>query len=572
MSEHLNNLYFGDNLDILREYVDDESVDLIYLDPPFNSNASYNVLFRERSGEESVAQITAFDDTWHWGLESEYAFREVVTEGPKDLSFLLQALRSFLGQSDMMAYLTMMAPRLIELHRVLKETGSIYLHCDDTAGHYIKLLMDAIFDKSNYRNHIVWRRAISHNDADRYGRICDHIFFYTKSNKYFWKGSAVATSKSEREIAESYSMKDERGRYRSENLTGSLHDMSYGAPSTLPWKGYDVYAMGRCWSAPKTGEYAKYIEQHIIPEYLKIEGVHERLDALDDAGLIHHPKKGRWPGLKRYAAADQGVLPQNLILDPIGFTNFNKGDEYLDYPTQKPVGLLEKFVKASSAEGDVVLDPFCGCGTTVDVAEHLNRKWIGIDITHLSIALIRYRLDDAFGEDLRPYTMIGTPKDIQSAVALAEQDRYQFEWWSLSLVGSRPVNKKKKGADSGIDGHIIFFDDNSGEAKLIVVQVKSGKVQRSDIATLKGDMEREKAVIGLFITLNPPTTPMKRESASSGFYEPNQFTGHKFPRVQILTIEELLEGKNVEFPRFAADVTFRKAARRREQIEQTKLL
>ena len=568
-----NTLYFGDNLNILRQYVADESVDLIYLDPPFNSKATYNVLFQEKSGQQSAAQITAFDDTWQWGAESEATYHEVVTDGPKSLGDLLQAMRAFLGQNNMMAYLTMMAPRLVELHRVLKVTGSIYLHCDDTACHYIKLLMDAIFGTTAYRNHIVWRRATSHNDPSRFGRITDHILFYAKGHNPYWDGYAAATHKSAEERQKAYPSKDERGYYRTADLTGPLHGAAKGVPSTLPWHGYDVHAMGRCWSPPKTGTYARYIDEHLLPGYLQIEGVHARLDALDNAGLIHHPQKGKWPGLKRYASADQGTPPQNLILEPIGFTNYNKGKEYLGYPTQKPLGLLEKIIKVSSAEGDVVLDPFCGCGTAIAAAERLNRSWIGIDVTHLAITLIRHRLHDSFGEDLRPYQLIGDPKDLHSAHSLAQHDRYQFEWWALGLVDARPAQDKRKGADAGIDGYINFFDDNSGQAKRVVVQVKSGNVSVSQIRDLKGVLAREKAAIGLFITLKPPTGPMRKEAAAAGFYQPSHFLDHTFPRVQILTIEELLGGTQAQYPRFAPQATFRQAPRRlREQSIQAQMI
>ncbi len=244
--------------------------------------------------------------------------------------------------------------------------------------------------------------------------------------------------------------------------------------------------------------------------------------------------------------------------------------ERLGYPTQKPEALLERIIRASSNEGDVVLDPFCGCGTAVAVAERLKRRWIGIDITHLAISLMKSRLHDTFGTELSAYEEIGVPQDLESARALAvesEHDgRYQFEYWALGLVDARPSNSGKKGADSGVDGYINFFDDNSGKAKRIIVQVKSGNVQRNQIATLKGDMEREKAEMGLFITLNPPTRPMIQEAASAGVYAPKllgETSDRQYPRLQILTIEDLLGGSEVQYPRFALEATFRRAPRRR---------
>ena len=244
-----------------------------------------------------------------------------------------------------------------------------------------------------------------------------------------------------------------------------------------------------------------------------------------------------------------------------------RAKERLGYPTQKPEALLERIVSASSNEGDVVLDPFCGCGTAIAAAERLNRRWIGIDITHIAITLIRHRIQDTFKGELKPYEVLGQPQDVASALALATDSensgRYQFEWWALGLVDARPAQDRKKGADSGIDGYINFFDDNSGKAKRIVVQVKSGHVTRNQVATLKGDMEREKAEIGLFITLETPTRPMEAEATSAGFYTPEHYPDSHYPRVQILTIEELLTGKRAEYPRLAPDATFRRAPRRR---------
>ncbi len=481
----VNKLYFGDNLPILREHIADASVDLIYLDPPFNSNATYNVLFRERSGEQSAAQITAFEDTWHWGDDTEAAYQEVVRHGPAKSSELLQALFSFLGRGDMMAYLTMMTQRMTELYRVLKPAGSIYLHCDPTASHYLKLLLDAVFDSRNFQNEIIWHyRKWS---AGRYAFQKNHdvILFYAKS--------------------------DSR-----ERIFNQLY--MERAPSTLKRfgsarirSGYDE--SGRRRPSQVEGEESPGVRQ-------------------DDVWDI--PR----------------VAPVKQL-----------------FPTQKPDELLRRIIEASSNEGSLVLDPFCGCGTSTIQAENLNRRWIGIDITHLAISIVRHRLQDSFGDDLRPYQVIGAPQDVASARALATESehdgRYQFEWWALGLVDARPAQDKKKGADSGVDGYINFFDDNSGKSKRIIVQVKSGQVQRSQIATLKSDMEREKAEIGLFVTLNPPTGPMRQEAMQAGFYEPEHFPDQQFSRVQILTIEELLLGKEAQYPRYAPQPTFRRVPRRR---------
>ena len=526
-----NKLYFGDNLDILRENVADESVDLIYLDPPFNSNATYNVLFRERTGEDSAAQITAFEDTWSWSIESEIAFQNVITDGPEKLGDLLQAMRGFLGQNDMMAYLTMMAQRMAELHRVLKPTGSIYLHCDPTASHYLKLMMDAVFGLDNFRNEITWQRTTAHSDSGRYGRNTDIILFYTKSRDWTW--NIQYQPYGETYIAR-YRRRDPDGRrWTDDNLTakglsGGGYEYEYKGASSL-------------WRVPL-----------------------ETMKRLDSEGKLHFTRTG---GIRRKRYLDEMPGRQAQALwDDIDAIN-SQAQERLGYPTQKPEALLERIINASSNEGDVVLDPFCGCGTAIAVAERLNRRWIGIDITHLAISLMKSRLRDTFGPDLSAYDVVGVPQDVESARALAvesEHDgRYQFEYWALGLVDARPSNRGRRGADSGIDGYINFFDDNSGKAKRIIVQVKSGHVRRDMIATLKGDMARENADIGLFITLNPPTRPMIQEAASAGIYIPEHYPDHRYPRLQILTVEELLSGAEAEYPRFAPEATLPRAPRRR---------
>ena len=413
--------------------------------------------------------------------------------------------------------------------------------------------MDVIFGAQNFRNDIIWRRAIAHNDPRRFGRIHDNILFYSLSDEYHWEGESNGTSRSEAEIESAYPSRDERGRFRADNLTGPLHSTRAGSPSTTPWRGYDVFAMGRCWSVPKTGRYAEYIEREFIPGYRSIEGIHDRLEALDAANLIYHPKRGKWPGLKRYAAADRGIPPQDIILDPIGFTNFSaQRGEYLDYPTQKPLALLEKLIRISCPPDGIVLDPFCGCGTAVVAAEQLGRQWIGIDITHLSVAMMKARLHDECNS-LRAgvdYEVIGEPTTLQDARQLALDDRYQFQFWALSLVNAQPLNnERKKGADRGIDG-VLGFIDGSGRRqrrRRVLVQVKSGGVGSRDIRDLRGTVEREDAAIGVFVTLEEPTGPMEREAVSAGFFEPESWTG-RFPRLQILTVEQLLDGAQVQMP------------------------
>ncbi len=540
-----NRLYFGDNLDILRQHVADESVDLIYLDPPFNSNATYNVLFRERSGEESAAQITAFEDTWHWGWESETAFQDVVTQGPDKVGNLLSALRQFLGQNDMMAYLTMMAQRMIELHRVLKPTGSLYLHCDPTASHYLKLLLDAVFDARNFRNEIVWLRTMAKGLMSRQlPNNHDVILGYRKTGESTWNVDSTFQPYDEFSLdaktASKYNHRDPDGRlYRLDNLTNPNRNR--------PNLTYEFMGITRVWRWTK-----------------------ERMQAAYDQGLIVQSRPGSVPALKRYLDEQRG-RPFGDVWTDIPPIN-SQAKERLGYPTQKPEALLERIINASSNEGDVVLDPFCGCGTATVAAERLNRRWIGIDVTHLAITLVRHRLRDSFGDELRPYEIVGQPTDTASAGALAEQDRYQFEWWALGLVDARPANDRRRGADAGVDGYINFFDDNSGKPRRIIAQVKSGHVNRGMIATLKGDMDREQATLGVFITLQPPTEPMRQESLSAGIYTPEHFPDHQYPRLQILTIDELLAGASVAYPRGGAPATFRQAPRRRRSQGQQSTL
>ncbi|MBI3666241.1 MAG: restriction endonuclease [Acidobacteria bacterium] len=528
LAQHKNLLYFGDNLEILRRHVADESVDLIYLDPPFNSNASYNILFKEKSGEESAAQITAFEDTWHWGRESAEAYHDLVTAGPRKLGDLLQALVTFLGHNDMMAYLVMMAARLVELRRTLKTTGSLFLHCDPTASHYLKLVLDSIFGPLYFRNEIIWKRTSGRKGVSQYGRVHDVIFFYTRTSNSVWNPPAIAQD--ETTVRGHDVMKDSDGRpYRVSDLSGG----GQGPPRTF--NGTEISPpVGRHWMFDQKG-----------------------IDRLLVEGRVIFSAKGT-PRLKTYLDQLPGTAVHDVWTDiePINAA----AQERLGYPTQKPEALLERIIRASSRENDVVLDPFCGCGTAIAVAERLKRRWIGIDVTYLAINLVQRRLRDTFGKHLSPYEIHGAPKDIAGAVALKNLDPYQFEWWAVDLVDARPGRDRRKGADSGVDGYINFFDDKSGQAKRLVVQVKSGHTGPHHVRDLKGVMEREKAAIGALITLEDPTGPMTREAAAAGFYEPPELPG-RYPRVQIRTVAELLEGKKLEYPQFYVD-TFKRAERK----------
>jgi len=579
--EWKNQLYFGDNLDILQDHVGDESIDLIYLDPPFNSQATYNVLYSERNGTQSAAQIEAFEDTWHWGLEARTVYEDVVAKGPEKVSDLLQAFYKFLGGNDMMAYLTMMAPRLVELHRVLKSTGSIYLHCDSTASHFLKLLLDSIFDAKNFANEIIWRRTSSNKGVKRFGPIHQTIFLYRKTeNAYFREQKGPYTKEY---VKTFFKEEDKRGRYHADNLTGP--GIRTG-DSGKQWRGYNPSSVGRHWQ-PASYLYEKYYA--LTGEDLAEHPFLERLDKLDEAGLIHWGARASVPRYKSYLADHDGATMQDIWAyqpgtrgcvyrhDKIGIDEdvkwLGRDDaERMSYPTQKPEGVLERIIKASSQEGAIVLDPFCGCGTTIAVAERLNRRWIGIDITHIAIALMRHRLYESFGDDLVPYEVHGDPKDLASAQALAEEDRHEFQVWAVGMVGARPTKGGKKGADEGVDGYFYFFDEpyekKARKPRKILVQAKSGKVGVSHVRDFRGTMERDEANIGAFITLGNPTGPMIQEALKMGFYVPKYMPDQKYQRLQIITVNELFDGKRIEYPPQAYDAgTFAKGERRRKGSE-----
>lgn len=547
-----NTLYYGDNLTILREQVKDETVDLVYLDPPFNSNASYNVLFKAPDGHDSHAQMEAFGDTWHWTDAAELAFDEVMKYGNSDVAEMLRAMRSFLKENDMMAYLTMMAVRLLELHRVLKPTGSLYLHCDPTASHYLKILLDAVFGKKNFCNEISWRRSSAHSDAKqgrkKYGNIRDVIFFYTKSQQ--WKWNTQFTPYDQSYVNEHYRHIEQNSgrRYRVDNLSAAKPggDVAYEwRVKRVPDEGW-VADLDDEWKQPKSG-----YEYRGVPPYKGRFWAYSKANMREfaETNQLVYSSSGM-PQFKRYLDTMPGVALQTDWNDITGAF----GAESLGYPTQKPLALMERIINASTNEGDVVLDPFCGCGTTVHAAQKLNRQWIGIDITHLAISLIQKRLRDAFGVRI-PIEIVGVPKDLGGARALAAQDKYQFQWWAVSLVDAVPYGAKKKGADSGIDGLIYFKPDGKTTEKTIV-SVKGGdNVSVQMIRDLGHVIEREKAKLGVFITLAEPTGPMTREAITAGYYE----TGYgQFPKIQILTIEQLFAGQRPHMP-WIDPSAFRKA-------------
>jgi site-specific DNA-methyltransferase (adenine-specific) len=518
-SDFVNTLFYGDNLPVMRKFIKDESIDLIYLDPPFNSKADYNVLFKEVTGEESTAQIQAFSDFWIWDTEARKAYEYLTIQAPNDVANLTGAFFNFLGKNAMLAYLVMMGERLLELHRVLQPTGSIYLHCDSTASHYLKLIMDAVFGVENFRNEIVWKRFNFHADARRFGRVSDRILFYTKSGDYKFNRQYAPYKKEY--IQAKFTHKDEDGR------VFRLSDLN---PPGGRGPVYEFHGITRPWRITK-----------------------DKMLQLEADGRIYSESKV--PQLKRYLdeLEERGGAAVHEIWDDISVVN-SQADERMGFQTQKPVQLLERIIKASSDEGDIILDPFCGCGTSVIAAEKLHRKWIGIDITYLSINLIKNRINDTYPNV--KFKVEGEPSDLGAARELAstEEDRYQFQWWALSLIGARPVGSTltkpsvgRKGADEGVDGWLRFADVSEGHVEKIVVQVKSGHVNVNHIRELRDTINRQKAAMGIFLTLEEPTSEMIKEVKATDPYK-SPIWNTEYPKIQILTIEQLLKGEKPNRP------------------------
>jgi site-specific DNA-methyltransferase (adenine-specific) len=536
-----NALYFGDNLKVLSEKLPDgtyvfpsESVDLVYLDPPFNSNRDYSVIFKEAGGEGSGAQIKAFTDSWHWGSDARDALEDLTVTGvnegriPDDVGRLIDALVRGIGHNDMSAYLVMMAPRLLQMHRVLKRTGALWLHCDPTASHYLKVILDGIFGPAQFVSEVIWKRTSAHNDPKRPGRIHDVLLYYAKSSSKTWNAEYRALDDSYLEKVYVYS--DDRGRYRLGDLTAP----HFSKTRTVEWRG----------ATPSANRQWRYSIAEL--ERLLAEG---RVQ-LKSSGV---PSLN---GYKFYLDESKGVSLQDIWDDIFNVTGISS--EKLGYPTQKPLALLERIISVSSNEGDIVLDPFCGCGTATIAAQKLKRGWIGIDITHLSIAVMRSRLFDSFA--LADVPVHGVPADMESARLLAAESkdgRYEFQWWALSLIEARPLGgERKKGADRGIDGVMTFSEHNSIER--ILVSVKSGKPSLLHVKELIATLETEKGAIGVLIELDQPTSEMKRAAVEAGQYE-SELWGGMYERLQILTVEELLAGKKPNVPKFLA--AYQKAAR-----------
>lgn len=536
-----NKLYYGDNLDVLRRHIADGSVDLVYLDPPFNSNATYNVLFGSKDGTQAAAQIKAFEDTWTWDESAAATFHDTVEAGGKVAEALI-AFRTLVGDSNMLAYLAMMAPRLVELQRVLKDSGSIFLHCDPTASHYLKLLMDAVFGPENFRNEIVWKRTPSKGLASRsLANNHDTVLAYQKTDEAAWNEDGMFEPYDSDDlpptIESKYSHRDPDGRrYRLDNLLNPNKNR--------PNLTYEFLGVTRVW-----------------------RWTPERMQQAYEQGLVIQTRPGAVPQFKRYLDEQRGKA-FGSVWDDISPIN-SQAQERLGYPTQKPEALLSRVIALACPEGGTVLDPFCGCGTAVASAQKLGRRWIGIDVTHLAIGLIKNRLTDSFGDKVK-YDVIGEPTTVEDAERLAKEEPYQFQAWALGLVGARGAGPVKKGADRGIDGRLYFHDEGpKGKTKQVIISVKAGKLHANYVRDLGGVVMAENADIGVLISFDPPTQAMRTWAAGQGFYTS---PWGKHPRIQLLTVGELLEGKRIDMPDVrGANVTYKQAPAALRKVAEPQL-
>lgn len=521
-----NRLYYGDNLDVLREHIRDESIDLIYLDPPFNSNAGYNVLFKSASGAGADASIEAFDDTWTWGDSAKEALLDIASGTNRPLQVMMSAMHSAIGENPLMAYLAMMAVRLVELHRVLKPTGSLYLHCDPTASHYLKLVLDAVFGAENYQAEIIWRRTNARSTSGKWPRLHDTILNYSRTPSALFH-KQVAPGELTKVPHTLITGKDGL-KYNTFELTGA--GRTKDGESGKPWRGFDPNKMGRHW-----GYSAAQLEEWVAGD------------------LIHFPANGGFPRRR----SDEPFDPLNRtvtvgdVWSDIDRLN-QTAKERLGYPTQKPRALLERIIAASSNPGDVVLDPFCGCGTAVDAAQKLGRQWIGIDVTHIAIGMIENRMREGYPGIA--FETIGVPRDLASAEKLAMDDPHQFQQWVCWQVGGYP--RDKKGGDKGVDGWFNYLAAG-GKIETGVISVKAGdNVNPNMVRDLGRVMERDKHRFGLFVMKGMPTKGMRDEAASQPTIE-TEFG--RFPALQFVTLAELFMGLKPKLPPLISPV--KKASR-----------
>lgn len=539
-----NRLFYGDNLPVLREHVATESVDLVYLDPPFNSNRSYSVIFggHVSKDDDANAQIQAFDDTWHWDAETERLFRDLLLNAPTAVGDAMQAFRTLVGDSDALAYLVMMAPRLVELHRSLKPTGSLVLHCDPTMSHYLKVLLDSIFGPENCRNEIIWQRTGAKGyQTRRLASNHDVLLLYGRSADATWNNTAAFSPYDEQELdektLEKYSTKDQDGRrYQLTSLVGPN--------DPRPNLTYEFLGVTRRWRWSR-----------------------ERMQEAYEAGQVVQPAPGRVPRFKRYLDEQRGK-PLGDVWADIPPLN-SRAAERLGYPTQKPLALLERIIKLTTNPGAVVLDPFCGCGTTVDAAQKLGRSWVGIDITYISIDLIIKRLQATFGQSVMDQVVVdGIPYDMQSAQRLFEKSPFDFERWAVSMLHAQP-NEKQVG-DKGIDGVRRFIIDNATMGK-VLVSVKGGKtVPPTHVRDLAGTVHNARdAQLGVLITLNDTLTRGAQEVIDTSGFWTHPANGQHFPTLQHCSVRDLMGGRRPNLP--TALAPYISAQRGIELVDQGKL-
>ncbi len=543
----MNKLWYGDCLTVMRDHMAAQSVDLIYLDPPFNSNREYNAIYKTETGLPLPDQIEAFCDLWTLDEERERALRTMpvlMREAGIDddvaefWKLWMNALRN--TQPRLLAYLSYMVERLLQMKVILKPTGSIYLHCDPTASHYIKAMMDAVFGHQNFRNEIIWKRTFAHGGSQRWGDVHDTILFYGKSEKYHW--NRVLQEHSEKYLTDKYRYSDSRGRYRLVVLTGP--GATHG-DSGRPWRGYNPTTSGRHWAVP--GRAIKELSDagEDVPNRL-----HDQLDLLHDHGYIRFPEKSDGtkgvPEFKLHLSDGQPV--QDVINDipPIN----SQAKERMGYATQKPLALLDRIIKASSDEGDVVFDPFCGCATTLEAAHNLNRHWIGIDIAiHAIKRVAKIRLQDRLGlVEGKDFTVDGVPQNLEGARDLWTKDKYHFQKWAVEQVNGFVTTRRT--SDGGIDGRLYFEIPRRRQLESMAIEVKGGKnVGINVVRELRGVLEREEASMAGLIIMDPlNVTKMrnfKREMATAGDVT---ISGVYYPRMQLLTVPEILEGRRFDTP------------------------
>ena len=522
----------SDNLEAMREF-SDESVDLIATDPPFNSKRDYFVPYRDERGQEPDTLVRAFTDTWRWGEAAAETYTELIVDVSAQVSDTIQGLRQFLNETPMMAYLVMMGIRIVEMQRILKPTGSLYLHCDPSASHYLKIILDAVFGASNFRNEIVWQRTSAHNDGNRFGRVHDIILFYSKNPRPLW--NPVYTAHDPEYVERFYRYEDERGRYQVDNLTAAGTTQG---ESGQPWRGVDPTGVGRHWAIPHRNSWPEDVQP---PENYENLSVQARLDALDANGLIYWPPRGRVPRFRRYLSTSRGRRVHDVITDinPLA----GQAKERTGYPTQKPVELYKRFITAASNEENLVLDPFCGCGTTLMAAEELNRQWIGIDLTYLAIGAVKHQIERYFPQLQDSVSIVGTPENEAQALELARTDPQGFEEWCVTHVLKFKSNAKKV-ADGGIDGTFRFpLGKQRGRQAFgkAVAQVKGGNYTLGHIRDFRTAMQNQDADLGVFVVTSPPSSGMRTEASRTGTYRHPLFD-MEAPALQIYEIQDYFRG------------------------------